>query len=25
VLTWQLSETLEPGETGFVRFRTKVR
>jgi uncharacterized repeat protein (TIGR01451 family) len=25
VLTWRLTETLEPGETGFVRFRTLVR
>jgi hypothetical protein len=25
VLTWRLSETLQPGETGFVRFRTIVR
>ncbi|MGA0038861.1 MAG: hypothetical protein ACO3NZ_03345 [Pirellulales bacterium] len=25
VLTWRLNETLQPGETGFVRFRTLVR
>lgn len=25
VLTWRLSGTLQPGETGFVRFRTIVR
>jgi len=25
VLTWRLRETLQPGETGFVRFRTQVR
>ena len=25
VLTWRLSETLQPGGTGFVRFRTRVR
>ena len=25
VLTWQFSETLKPGEGGFVRFRTLVR
>jgi uncharacterized repeat protein (TIGR01451 family) len=25
VLTWRLSETLQPGESGFVRFRVTVR
>jgi uncharacterized repeat protein (TIGR01451 family) len=25
VLAWELRETLQPGETGFVRFRTRVR
>lgn len=25
VLTWRLTDTLQPGETGFVRFRTLVR
>jgi hypothetical protein len=25
VLTWRLKETLRPGESGFVRFRTIVK
>ena len=25
VLTWRLSETLKPGDSGFVRFRVTVR